>query len=311
MIDTVTAHRLTALNSLNILDTASKPAYDAITRLACYVCDSLISLISFLTEKKQFLKSYHGLNINHSLVEYSFCSRAILQPNDIFIIEDPRTYPEFKNNPRVTGYPNSVFYAGIPFHNNAGIPVGTLSVIDPEINSLTGTEVARQVMELLNAREERNKTENPISVRPIDILGKRLDRQIREKEAVIVTDDLPIVNTQYTPLLMGFQNLISKAIKYSNEETKPEVKITCKKSKKNDYYPFIVEDIGKDIPQHQKRVFIMFVSLDDNSEIPGSGMGLATVKKIIEKQNGSIKLIPKPEKGTKLTFTLPISKTKK
>lgn len=181
MKDTATNQRLTALENLNILNTPRESQYDAITRLACHILDSPISIISFVTDHRQFFKSYEGLSINQAVVEHSFCAKAIKQPNSVFIIEDARKHPEFKNNSLVTDYPNIVFYAGIPIINAQGIPLGTLCVMDTKAKSISSTQIARlkdlaiQVMEHLKGRENKIKRVNPDSVRPTRGKGKRLD----------------------------------------------------------------------------------------------------------------------------------------
>jgi light-regulated signal transduction histidine kinase (bacteriophytochrome) len=112
---------------------------------------------------------------------------------------------------------------------------------------------------------------------------------------------LPVYEIEFTQL---FQNLISNAIKFRKNNTRPEVRITCVRA--NEKYQFSVADNGIGImPVHFGRIFDIFQRLHPNSEYEGNGIGLANCKKIVELHQGEIWVDSELEKGTTFNFTIP------
>ncbi len=151
--------RITALYEYNILDTISEKDYDDITHIAAEICDMPISLISIIDEDRQWFKSRVGMDDTETHRDVAFCAHAILDPSELFIVNDVEKDERFHDNPMVTG-PHSVrFYAGIPLLNNSGFPLGTLCVIDKKPNSLSAeqkatlTALGRQVVATLEAHK--------------------------------------------------------------------------------------------------------------------------------------------------------------
>ncbi len=129
--------RIAAVYEYGLLDTLPEKDYDDITRIAADICGVPISLISLIDNDRQWFKSKVGLNIPETHRDIAFCSHAILNPEDIFIVSDPSNDERFHDNPLVTGDPNIAFYAGIPLVNNSGNAMGTLCVIDNKPRILT------------------------------------------------------------------------------------------------------------------------------------------------------------------------------
>tara|TARA_B110000879_G_scaffold168141_1_gene217550 strand:+ start:4027 stop:6669 length:2643 start_codon:yes stop_codon:yes gene_type:complete len=152
--------RLEELNQLQLLDSLPEKEYDNITSLAALICDTPISLVSLVSDKRQFFKSNHGLDINETPIEQSFCTHAINNPLQYFIVEDAREDDRFKNNPLVTGNPKIVFYTGIPLVSNEGNALGTLCVIDTKPRKLEPKQLkalkslAYQVLQFFKHRKE-------------------------------------------------------------------------------------------------------------------------------------------------------------
>lgn len=154
--------RLAAVRSYNLLDTLPEKDFDNITALTANICDVPISLVTLLDADRNFLKSYYGLNFNESPRNTSFCGHAILEESSIFIIEDARKDPRFKENPLVKDM-HAVFYAGVRLVNSDGYPLGTLCVFDTKPRTLSKSQkkaliaLAYQVVNLFEARK-RNRT---------------------------------------------------------------------------------------------------------------------------------------------------------
>jgi signal transduction histidine kinase len=153
--------RIKELKSYSILDTLPEKDYDNLTSIAAGICDTPVSLVSLLDEKRQWFKSHHGIDAIETLKEYSFCAHAINDQNNILIVEDARNDERFHDNPLVTGKPYVIFYAGVPLISDHGLPLGTLCVIDHKPNRLDQNQKAslfalsNQVMNLLKLRKRK------------------------------------------------------------------------------------------------------------------------------------------------------------
>ena len=160
---------LIGLKKYDILDAIPEDDYDNITSIASIVCNVPISLITFIDEKHQFFKFHKGLDLVETNRCDSFCANAINDPKNIFQITDARLDERFHDNPLVTGYPNIVFYAGMPLTTKDGLALGTLSVIDNKPRILTEEQIevlkrlSRQVVNMIVNRE-RQKIEEQLKV---------------------------------------------------------------------------------------------------------------------------------------------------
>lgn len=132
-----------------------------------------------------------------------------------------------------------------------------------------------------------------------------LQRRIRESNAeIIVTDTLPTLRADSTQLMQLFQNLIVNAIKFRSAAT-PKIEIRVERQE--DEWLFSVQDNGIGIdPQYRDRIFIIFQRLHTRDEYPGTGMGLAICKKIIECHRGKIWVESELGKGATFYFTIPV-----
>jgi signal transduction histidine kinase len=162
------SERLKVLESYSILDTLPEMDYDNLTAIASEICNTPISLVSLIDSKRQWFKSHHGLNVSETPIDYAFCAHAIIDPNDIFIIQDTRKDEHFFDNPLVTGEPHIVFYAGVPLVGADDLPIGTLCVIDRKPKLLSQTQIlalkalANQVMNLLELRKTKAQLERAL-----------------------------------------------------------------------------------------------------------------------------------------------------
>jgi signal transduction histidine kinase len=126
---------------------------------------------------------------------------------------------------------------------------------------------------------------------------------IEESHTTIEHDPLPIVQGDVVQLTQVFQNLIGNAIKFHGGAT-PKIHVGAQRE--TDHWVFHVRDNGIGIdPKNFERIFVLFQRLHTRQEYPGTGMGLAICKKIIERHGGRIWAESKPGEGTTFYFTIP------
>lgn len=129
---------------------------------------------------------------------------------------------------------------------------------------------------------------------------------IEENNAIVTHDPLPTLKVDSLQMVQVFQNLFSNAIKFRSKEI-PRVHITA--TKKENEWIFQVSDNGIGIAsEFFDRLFIIFQRLHSRSEYPGTGIGLAVCKKIVERHGGKIWVESEPGKGSRFYFTIPESK---
>ncbi|HLP92270.1 MAG TPA: ATP-binding protein [Nostocaceae cyanobacterium] len=131
-----------------------------------------------------------------------------------------------------------------------------------------------------------------------------LRRRIVETQATITHDPLPTVMADSTQLMQLFQNLLGNAIKFHGAEP-PKIHISAERLEEE--WLFSVKDngIGLD-PRFSDRIFVIFQRLHTRDEYPGTGMGLAICKKIIECHRGRIWVESQLGQGATFYFTIPV-----
>ncbi|MBW4569808.1 MAG: GAF domain-containing protein [Tolypothrix carrinoi HA7290-LM1] len=128
--------------------------------------------------------------------------------------------------------------------------------------------------------------------------------RIGETKAVITHEEMPSIMADSTQLMQLFQNLIGNAIKFRSDKL-PEIHIAA--SRLEDDWLFSVRDNGIGIdPQFSDRIFVIFQRLHTRDEYPGTGMGLAICKKIVECHRGRIWVESQPGEGATFYFTIPV-----
>ncbi|HEY4997824.1 MAG TPA: ATP-binding protein, partial [Usitatibacter sp.] len=139
-----------------------------------------------------------------------------------------------------------------------------------------------------------------------DCLAKALSnlRGAQEASGAVVTHDpMPMVLADASQLAQIFQNLIGNAMKFRGGES---TRIHVGAETREQVWVFTVRDngIGLD-PQYSDRIFMMFQRLHNKAEYPGTGIGLAICKKIVERHGGRIWVDSRPGGGSTFGFTLP------
>ena len=125
-----------------------------------------------------------------------------------------------------------------------------------------------------------------------------------EADAVVTHDQLPTAMADKLQMVQLFQNLIGNAIKFRGKDV-PRVHVSAKQE--GELWVFSVRDNGIGIdPQFHDRIFTIFQRLHGRDEYPGTGIGLAVSKKIVERHGGRIWLESELGKGTTFFFTVPM-----
>ena len=141
---------------------------------------------------------------------------------------------------------------------------------------------------------------------PVETALANLQDHIATSGATVTVSELPTLLADRTPLVMVFQNLIGNAIKYRREES-PQIRIGAVHEGAN--WRFSVTDNGQGFePKYASRVFEPFKRLH-GVDVPGSGIGLATCKRTIERLGGTIWADSMPGQGSIFQFTLPAART--
>jgi len=102
-----------------------------------------------------------------------------------------------------------------------------------------------------------------------------------------------------------FQNLIGNAIKFRSEDP-PHIHVSAERNENKWVFSFRDNGIGID-PEYAERIFLIFQRLHGRGAYPGTGIGLAVCKKIVERHDGHIWVEPNPEKGAIFYFTIPLT----
>jgi len=126
---------------------------------------------------------------------------------------------------------------------------------------------------------------------------------VNESQATITHDRLPGIYADASQLTQVFQNLIGNALKFRGTEP-PLIHIGVQQTPTE--WIFSVRDNGIGIePQYSERIFTMFQRLHSRGEYPGTGIGLAICKKIVERHHGWINVVSEPGHGATFSFSIP------
>lgn len=213
--------RLQRLRDYEVLDSLEEEDFDNITSLAASICKTPISLISLIDEDRQWFKSRLGLKVRETPRKDSFCSHAILRPEELFVVKDAKKDKRFAKNPLVTGYPKIGFYTGVPLVDQEGYALGTLCIIDNKPRTLSKEQqsqlkiLSRQAMKLLELRYKNRRLHE---------LAIRLDEKNEELHQFAVTLSHDI-KSPITGIQMLTQLIHEKAGHLFDDKSKEYLKV--------------------------------------------------------------------------------------
>lgn len=172
----------------------------------------------------------------------------------------------------------------------------------------TISNAGKNLYQLVDALLNYAKAVNNLDLKEVDLndllllVKNNLSITIYEKDAIIESETLPKLITFKGGMMQIFQNLISNAIKYNKRQ--PHIKIAYQELANEHYFEFKDNGIGID-KKSKNRVFEIFNRLHPRSEYDGSGIGLATCKRIIENMNGQIGVESEVGEGSTFWFKIP------
>ncbi|HLL55957.1 MAG TPA: ATP-binding protein [Myxococcaceae bacterium] len=167
----------------------------------------------------------------------------------------------------------------------------------------------RLIQDLLTYSRVGTQRKAPVPVELGEVLSRTLQdlkERLSECGASVTHDPLPVLPADEVQLGQLFLNLVGNALKFRRPDVAPNVHIAA--ARKGGEWEFSVRDNGIGIdPQYFDRIFVIFQRLHTSSEYPGTGIGLAICKKIVEGHGGRIRVESTPGQGTTFVFTLPAS----
>jgi len=131
-----------------------------------------------------------------------------------------------------------------------------------------------------------------------------LGTEVRRSHATIEVGDLPVVLAEASLLTAVFQNLLSNALKFHGDAP-PRVSVSARPDGRFWLFTFSDNGIGIE-PEYAERIFVIFQRLHDRATYPGTGIGLAMARKIIEYHGGRVWLDITATAGARFCFTLPL-----
>ena len=150
---------------------------------------------------------------------------------------------------------------------------------------------------------------SPLILRPVDlqttldIAVSNLELAISESRATLTHDRLPVINADAARISQVFQNLIGNSIKYRKVDEAPRVHVSCSMNPQEFVFGIRDNGLGFD-SRYADQIFGMFKRLHGR-DIPGTGIGLAICKKIVESHRGRIWAESAVGLGSAFFFTLP------
>ena len=178
--------------------------------------------------------------------------------------------------------------------------------------SSAGHRMQIMVNDLLEYSREGQEAQRLVNVDfnlSLEDAKENLMESIKQHNAEITNDKLPVVKANPIRITRLFQNIIGNAIKYTDDNKKPQIHITA--TQKNNLWLFSVTDNGIGMNgQYFEKIFIPFKRLHSYNDYKGTGVGLSICKKIVENLGGKIWVESRLGQGSTFFFTIPKSSKK-
>jgi PAS domain S-box-containing protein len=164
------------------------------------------------------------------------------------------------------------------------------------------------VRDLLDYARHTTEEERPSSIaldEDLEAALTHLDQAIKESGASVTHDPMPTLRVDRGQMVRLFQNLIGNAVKYRKPNIAPTVHLSAEQREAEWVISIRDNGIGFD-PEHASTIFEPFKRLHTAEEYPGTGVGLAICRRIVQAQRGRIWAESRSGEGTTLFFTLPV-----
>lgn len=151
--------RLKELYEYHILDTGPEKDLNELAEIASLICNTPISLITFVDNYRTWHKAKNGMEIDEVPREDSFCQHVVNNSKEVFVVEDAHKDFKFADNPYTQGKNGVRFYAGAPLITPKGNILGSLCVVDTVPKKITEKQkkalqvLSKKAMDFLNARK--------------------------------------------------------------------------------------------------------------------------------------------------------------
>lgn len=275
--------RLHNLYAYELLDTLPEKDYDDITRLASYICNTPVSLVTLLDKDRQWFKSAQGTDLQETPREISFCSHAILNPDEMMIVPDAEKDERFANNPLVTGNQHVAFYAGVPLVTEEGFPIGSLCVLDNKPRELNESQkqsltiLANQTTRLIQLHKKAKELLR--SRRLLEQINNELEgfAQVTVEHLKTPCDNAiefaDLIAERFDAVLDGDGKQLLSLIKYSCESIKNTVDTTLQRTQRisslqedKTLFTFtaLMQDLKQLVPSASANIVLQKQSSDDN-----------------------------------------------
>lgn len=152
--------RLKNLESYSVIDSLPEEEFDNLARIASEICETPVSYVSFLDDKRQWYKSRFGMEIIETRLDDAICAYTVENCKKLIVVPDMRVDNRFKDNRYVQNDPKVVFYAGIPLISQEGYSLGTMCVLDFKPRNLSYKQeqsliaLGKQIMVVLELRRK-------------------------------------------------------------------------------------------------------------------------------------------------------------
>jgi len=167
------------------------------------------------------------------------------------------------------------------------------------------SDLVRDLLEYARAATEEERPSSVALDEDLEAALTHLTQAVEESGASITHDPMPTIQVDRGQMVRLFQNLIGNALKYRKPNQPPKIHVSAEQA--GSEWVITVEDngIGFD-PEYASTIFMPFKRLHQVGEYPGSGVGLAICKRIVEAHGGRIWAESKPGEGATFRFTLPV-----
>ncbi|GAC1315423.1 MAG: hypothetical protein NVSMB2_06970 [Chloroflexota bacterium] len=138
----------------------------------------------------------------------------------------------------------------------------------------------------------------------VDDLVHDLGAFVDGASLAVTRDPLPVITADAAQIRLVLQNLIANGLKFHRPGETAAVHVSAHESGRRWWFHIRDNGIGIE-PQYRERIFVIFQRLHTHSDYPGTGIGLAICKRIVERHGGTIGVISEPGKGTTFSFSVP------